>query len=686
MRLTHRLAMASVLAGVALPLAAQDHVITPHDIVTLKRVAEVQLSPDGSQVAYSVTTPQPATEAKVESIWITSATTPGTARMGMHSDGADSHPMWSPDGKQIAFLSTRKNPIRLKGASPFPFALARVQSRPDLTEAQTMEPKKDAKQGAQLWVLPVGGGEAVPLTNIPGNITALKWSPDGKQIAFVRADVDTRAEADRKEKKIDDKRVDFDYRFDRLYIYDIASHTATLVTEGERNLCDFDWSPDGKHFVARIAPTPRLDDYWRVSKIQVLNAATGEVEKTLAEHAASQAVSWSPDGRYATFSKMTERTITGVSVVYNLDSGKEVIADSAEPATWQKMQWSGDSKHLFSVGVKGTTAVIGEVNPATGKITIESEHASALNDFDLSRDGKMAVFATGTTSHPAEVMTLHDRAWKTLTETNPQVKDWKLGTVKEVQWKSTRDGHPIYGVLILPAGYVQGQRYKTLVQFHGGPEGVWENSWLGSWHDWAQMMASHGWAVLLPNPRGSDGQGTAFTESNFQDWGGADFQDEMDGVDYAVASGVSDKDKLVAGGWSYGGFMTSWTVTHTDRFKAAIVGAGVTDLTSMATITDIAPSFLDGYFGPLATHREMYREHSPVTFLSNVKTPVLVVHGEADDRVPISQGQEFYYGLRFMGRETQMIRFPREPHVFAERDHQEALLQHVYDWYSSHVK
>jgi dipeptidyl aminopeptidase/acylaminoacyl peptidase len=143
---------------------------------------------------------------------------------------------------------------------------------------------------------------------------------------------------------------------------------------------------------------------------------------------------------------------------------------------------------------------------------------------------------------------------------------------------------------------------------------------------------------------------------------------------------------MVAGGWSYCGFMTSWAVTHTSRFKAAVVGAGVTDLVSMATITDIAPSFLDGYFGEFATHREMYRERSPVTYLSQVRTPVLVVHGEADERVPISQGQEFYYELRFLGREAQMLRFPREPHVFAERDHQETLLQHVLDWYNEHVQ
>ncbi len=686
MRFTASLSLSMLMAGASIAAFAQDHTVTPHDIVTLKRVAEVDLSPASTQVVYSVQTPQPATEPRMESLWLADAAQPGSAHVLTTGDGADSSPAWSPDGRQIAFLSTRKNPIRLKGASPFQFALSRVEKRPELVEALKNDPKKDAKPGAQLWILPAGQGEATPLTNLPGEIKAFRWSPDGMKIAFVRADTDTSAQAERKEKKIDDRRVDNDYRFDRLYVYDIATRTATLVTEGERNLCDFDWSPDMKHFITRISPTPKLDDYWRVSKVQILNAATGDVERTLAEHAASQSVRWSPDGRYVSFSKMTEKTITGLPIVEELSGGKERVVESEVPATWQRMQWTSDGKRLLATGVKGTTAVLGEVTPATGAVKVLVEHASTLNDYSLSHDGSVIAFATGSEEHPPEVTMLRGKNWETLTESNPQVKTWQLGKVQEVRWKSTRDGRPIYGVLVLPAGYVKGQRYKTLVQFHGGPEGAWEKGWLGSWHDWAQMMASHGWAVLLPNPRGSDGQGTGFTEINFQDWGGADFQDEMDGADFVVAEGIADADKMVAGGWSYGGFMTSWTVTHTARFKAAIVGAGVTDLVSMATVTDIAPSFLEGYFGDFATHHEMYRKHSPVTYLDQVKTPVLVVHGEADERVPISQGQEFYYGLRFMGREAQMVRFPREPHVFAERDHQEALLQHVLDWYSGHVQ
>ncbi|MDE1162171.1 MAG: hypothetical protein PW792_09545 [Acidobacteriaceae bacterium] len=395
MRASIRFAGSALFAVTAMAASAQDKVITPHDVVTLKKVGEVQLSPNGAQIAYSVTTPQPATLPKMETLWLTNAGQAGTARQLTSGDGADSLPRWSPDGKTIAFLSRRKNPIKLHGESPIPFKLARVETRPELKEAEEQDAPKDAKQENQLWMLPMGGGEAVPLTNLPGNITTFKWSPDGTKIAFVRTDTDAKAERERKDKKVDDYRVDFDYRFDRLYVYDLATHTATLVTEGDRNLCDFDWSPDGKHFLTRISPTPRLDDYWRVSKIQILSSTTGQVEQTLAEHAMSMPIHWSPDGAYLSYSKMTERSITGVPILYDVATKKEQIVGANLPITWQHGEWSGDGKHLFFSGVARTTGVVGEVDLKTGAIKVVSEHESTLRDYEVSKDGKTLVICHG---------------------------------------------------------------------------------------------------------------------------------------------------------------------------------------------------------------------------------------------------------------------------------------------------
>jgi len=220
---------------------------------------------------------------------------------------------------------------------------------------------------------------------------------------------------------------------------------------------------------------------------------------------------------------------------------------------------------------------------------------------------------------------------------------------------------------------------------HGGPEEAWSLGFSGNWYNYANMLASHGYVVLLPDPRGSDGQGPNFTEANYKDWGGEDFADIMAGVDYLIAQGITDSNRMVMGGWSFGGFMTSWAVTHTDRIKAGMVGAGVTDLYSMATTTDIAPSFSSGYFGPLAGNFDLYEKHSPVRFVSNCHTPVLVMHGEADPRVPLSQGQEFYHGLRFLGKDAVMVTYPREPHIFSEREHQIDSLTRILNWYDTHT-
>jgi dipeptidyl aminopeptidase/acylaminoacyl peptidase len=304
----------------------------------------------------------------------------------------------------------------------------------------------------------------------------------------------------------------------------------------------------------------------------------------------------------------------------------------------------------------------------------------------LSADGARFTYLQESMRQPSEVWLYDGGHVLALTRTNPQVDGWKLGTEREIQWKSTKDGKTIHGVLVLPPDYQAGKRYPTIVHLHGGPEEAWTTGWHGSWYNYAAMISSHGYVVLLPNPRGSDGAGPAFTEDNFQDWGGGDYQDVMDGVDSLIAQGITDADRMGVGGWSFGGFMTSWVVTHTNRFKVGMVGAGVTDLSTMATTTDISPSYQNGYFGPFADSRKLYDAHSPVRYIDQCHTPVLVLHGEADPRVPVSQGEEFYNGLRLLVRDVRMVRYPREPHIFTEREHQIDSLGLILAWYDSHLK
>jgi dipeptidyl aminopeptidase/acylaminoacyl peptidase len=687
MKQLSRLLVALLLYAPAVQAQLEKKLVNPEDVANLKEVLDPQISPDGSLVAYVVSTPVASGKHKNSHIWLTPTAAAGQQHPFAFSGDAETTPRWSPDGASLAFLSDRKNPLAEETDGPFHFSLVPADQTKDLTvpEDKKEEDKKQDESGMQLWLIALRGGEAVPLTNISGGLKTFKWSRDGKFLAFIRTDQDTKEERDRKKQKNDQIVVNHDYHYDRLWIYDIAQHQARLVTKSDVNIDEFDWSPDGTQIVARVSPSPRLDDYWRVSKILILDGATGAVLKTLEEHAGYMPARWSPDGSRVAFSKMTPRHITDLHVVMELDNRKSIVVEDTFAGTLEDMLWSPDSKSLFIQGTVGAHTVIAKVDPASGAATpIEGIDvtANALNVSDKS--GSLA-FLGETPDHPAEVWVNANGKSLALTETNPQVKAWKLGTQREIQWKNSKDGKAIHGVLVLPPNYEKGTRYQTIVHIHGGPEEVWTLGFNANWYNYAAMLASHGYVVLLANPRGSLGVSSAFTEADFQDWGNGDFQDVMSGVDSLIAQGISDPERLAIGGWSFGGYMTAWTVTHTNRFKAAMVGAGVTDLFSMATTTDISPSYASGYFGDLATNSKLYTAHSPVRYLEQCHTPVLVLHGEADPRVPISQGEEFYNGLRFLGRDTLMVRYPREPHIFTEREHQIDSLQRILAWYDTHT-
>ena len=675
------LLFATFCGTAALSLAQSGKVVTPQDIVDLKQVSTPQISPDGKRAVYVVTTPVPAGSHKDAHVWLASTDQPGTARPFAMSAGSDTEPRWAPDGQSIAFLSDRKNPLGDPPVPGFHFAIQQESERPDLKEPDI----KADEPGMQLWQLTLSGGEATPLTYIPGGIKAYRWSHDGKFIAFIRTDQDTKAERERKKAKNDEVVVDHDYKWDRLWIYDVAAHSARLVTRTDFNVDAFDWSPDGRSIAARVSPTPRIDDYWRVSKLVVLDAQSGEVTKTLEEHSGYAPPRWSPDGHRIAGSRMRERRITDEHLVFDLDSGKALRLEDHFGGTIDSMEWAGESGALLAQSIEAAHTLVVRFDPRSGEGQPVSGLTTSDGDLSVSNDGKQILFIGQSPTQPNDVWVYRNGQASVLTDTNPQVRDWRLGTEREITWKNGHDGHIVHGVIDLPPGYTKGTKYKTIVHIHGGPEEAWTIGWHGNWYNYATMLASQGFVVLLPDPRGSQGQGPAFTEANFQDWGGGDFQDVMSGVDYLIAQGISDPDKLAIGGWSFGGFMTSWTVTHTDRFKAGMVGAAVTDLFSMGTTTDIAPSFEQSYFGELEPNRSVYDAHSPVRFTAQCHTPVLVLHGEADPRVPISQGEEFFNALRFLGREVHMVRYPREPHIFTEREHQADSLNRILGWYQSHL-
>ncbi|HEU5423250.1 MAG TPA: S9 family peptidase, partial [Nitrolancea sp.] len=244
-----------------------------------------------------------------------------------------------------------------------------------------------------------------------------------------------------------------------------------------------------------------------------------------------------------------------------------------------------------------------------------------------------------------------------------------------------RDGLVIQGWLLRPPGAAEGARLPLIANVHGGPTARWGPTFHGTWHDWAQSLAGAGYAVLLPNPRGSTGRGAAFTSANRSDLGGKDFEDVLAGVDYLIERGIADPERLGIGGWSYGGFLTAWAVGQTDRFKAAVAGAAVTNWPSKVGTTDIRTGNEKNFPGPLHEQPDAFWERSPVRYLGRISTPTLVLHGEADPRVPPGQGYELYQGLREMGVPTDFITYPRQKHAFHEKAFQQDLLQRVVGWF-----
>lgn len=663
--------------------------ITPADIVDLQKVTDPEISPDGKRIAYVVELPEKSGGQKNAHIWLVSTDKTEGQRPFVLSGGSDTSPRWSPDGQTLAFLSDRWNPLAQSSDSGFAFHVAGADGRPDLGPWATTEEMRNSeahKKDQQIWAVSLVGGEAYPLTDIPGGVKSFKWSKDGKFVAFIRSDGDSQAEAERKKRKADQILVDRDYHFARLWLYDMGTKTARLVTKGEENIDDFDLSPDGGQAIARVSPTPRLNDYWYVSKIVLIDLASGRIARTLTEKAAPEAVRWFRGGDRVLYAEATEHQIASTPVVQVLGSGQTAKFPSAFNGTIRTLTFGVDGSSIAIEGVHGTKPFFATWKSSSGTVDNLVDVTADGYDFTQSDDGTVIAYLGQKTDRPNEVWTLsRDGSPRCLTNHNPQVSGWNVGKVQEISWKSSKDGTVIYGVLILPPDYVPGTPHKTIVHAHGGPFEAWQTGWLGTWYEWAQLAASHGYVVLAPNPRGSQGQGIAFQEANYKDWGGGDYQDVMDGVDLLVKEKVADPSRLGIGGWSYGGFMTSWAITHTDRFKAAMVGAAVTDLYGMSTTTDIAPNFLTEFFGNFVGDRQLYDEHSPMRWIEHCHTPALVLHGDADERVPTFQGEEFYKALQLLGVESQMVRYPREPHIFAEREHEIDSLQRIVDWFDSHI-
>lgn len=631
--------------------------LTLDDIFAIERVTDAQISPDGSRVAFVVAREYTEGEHSVaaSSVWMVPCDGSAPARQFTASLHADGSPRWSPDGQSLAFLSDRE-------------------------KADTL----------QVYVMPADGGEARKLTENKAGVSEFAWSPDGKRIAYLSADAKTEDEEKREKERDDVIYVDHDYKFTRLWVIDAAGGEARAITPPEYQVRAFAWRQNG--WAIATSPTPKEDDFvlpWPVRLV----SEDGEVKPLWEGKFPTAPIASSPDGRSLVWvhgGAVGEFTADEVWVA--LDGEEPRLATSDYSGAIARAAFMPDGKALLLIGIEGTRTVVGRLNLGSGAVetllagrTLESSFAT-LYQVSVSADGARMACVLEDVAQPGEVFVMElGGEPRQISHFNAHLADVELGRGETVSW-SAPDGTRIEGVLVYPAGYEEGKRYPLIAQIHGGPTWQWLMRWVGGWHDWGQWLAGQGYAVLLPNPRGSSGRGREFAWSNRRNWGHGDFDDVLSGVDAVIARGIADPDRLGIGGWSYGGYMTAWAIGHTDRFKAAIVGAGVTNLVSFQA-ADI-PTWLPSQMMLAPSYRdpEIYVRSSPITYVADAKTPTLVVHGAGDERVRLGQGKELYHALRALGVPTEMAIYPREPHGFQERNHQRDLLTRVAEWFNRWLK
>lgn len=633
---------------------------TPAVMIKFKRVGETDISTDGRLVAYSISTPIMEGEKSefLTHIWV--ASVDGSTNIQFtQGDKSCTNPKFSPDGKYLGFTSGRGS----EGKS-------------------------------QVWIIRLAGGEAEQVTKSKSGIEQFAWAPDGRRIAFIQRDSDTALEEKNKKEKRDWTIVD-SWKYAHLFTIEIEKNhkgerMVKRLTKGDFHVTNFNWSPDGKTIVFTHQSTPSLD-LWTTSDISTVASDSGSVKSLVTMKGFDTGPIFSPDGKTVAFvSDGGFPKWAGTSDIYLIPAAGGQPKKLSETPDRQAniLKWSADGKEIYFGETDRTSYRLFSEPVDGGKASILTPGVGTYSGFSFSADDRTLTFIHQTAESSSDVFSsaLSKFLPKQLSHANSDFPSLPMGKTDVIQWKS-KDGKEIEGLLTYPVNYQSGKKYPLILNIHGGPTGVFTQSFTGAGSVYPiQALAQQGYAVLRPNPRGSSGYGRAFRHANYNDWGFGDYDDDQAGVDKVISMGVVHPDSLVICGWSYGGYMTSFTITKTNRFKAASVGAGVTNLMSFVGTADI-PSFLPDYFGGEYWDRmDAFMKHSAMFNIKNVKTPSQVIHGERDLRVPPSQGFEFYSAMKRLGVPSEMITYPRTPHGVQEPKFIQDIGERLITWFNKNLR
>jgi len=666
----------TLLAALALPLTALRAQPAPRplqlsDLSRLRDVADPQLSPDGAWVAYTVTRADSAADKRDADVWM--ARTDGSQNLRVTTAPAsEAKPRFSPDGKFLSFVSSRG---------------------------------EEDGGDAQLWLLNRAGGEAEKVTKLKGSVSDYVWSPDGRRLALVirDADPDSLTAAQKAKKKTAPPIVLDRFQFKQdidgylnkqrqhLYVFDLATRQLTTLTPGAYDEYLPAWSPNGQQLVfsSKRGPDPDRHDNFDLYLIDAKAGATArpllatEVPECAPGYGSRPA--WSPDGRRIAFVQggPREQLVYALHqlMVVDVASGAVRALTAGRDRNTTKPQWAPDGQSLYFLLEDDRATSLARVPAAGGAVAMVLGGAREVNDYALARTGQVAVLSSQP-QQPAEVFGLDKNGVpKPLSKQNDGwLRGITLGAVEAIQTKS-KDGTAVSGFVVKPVGYAAGRKYPTLLRIHGGPVAQFGYGFSFEW----QYFAANGFAVVAANPRGSSGRGLEYSKAIYADWGNKDTDDVLAVVDYAVAQGLADPERLGVGGWSYGGILTDQVIARDQRFKAAVSGASIANVLA-GYGTD---QYIRDYETELGTpwkNSDVYlRVSYPFFHADRIKTPTLFVCGEKDFNVPLLNTEQMYQALKSLNVPTQLVIYPGQFHGFTTPSYVKDRYARYLAWYRQYL-
>jgi len=658
------LALVPALGAQAPAAASPAAPLRPFSLDDLSRVRDVrepQISPDGAWVAYTVSTSDTAEDRSTSAVWMASWDGSRNVRLTTSKSGEHT-PRWSPDGRWLAFLSSRDD------------------------------------DHTQLWLLDRLGGEGRKATTLPSDVDDYVWAPDGRRIALVAEDADTAKPKTPPPIVIDrfqfkqDERGYLGRQRRHLYLLDVESGKTAMLTSGDYDELLPAWSPDGKSlaFVSKRRPDFDRDSNWDLYVIAAGGGGAAPRQLTTFEGPdndpdTESRPAWSPDGHSLAYLqggplKLLYYAVQKLAVVPGAGGAPHILTAALDRNVASPV-WSGDGSSITFLLEDDRAVGLARVPAAGGAIERLVSGPRVVSAFTAGANGKLAVLVS-TPLAPAEVFALDGSTLRPLSRQNDEwLARVTLGGVEPITFKS-RDGTAVNGFAVKPPDFVPGKRYPTILRIHGGPVSQYQNEFDSQ----LQTLAGHGYLVVVANPRGSSGRGERFSTAIFADWGNKDAQDVLAAVDYAVAQGLADPARLGVGGWSYGGILTNYVIAQDQRFKAAVSGASIANVLAGYGTDQYVREYEVELGVPWKTAGTWVKLSFPFLHADRITTPTLFLCGDKDFNVPLLNSEQMYQALRSLGVETQLVIYPGQHHGINKPSYRRDRLERYLAWYDKYLK